>query len=228
MRVALWPTWTRSGIAQVLDSMLRVRPSHDHERARVCFFDGIRCSKQGCGDHRPTGEYHTRRYSTRPAGRGRINPLGNAVTSVFDAGNRLIATVDPLGNRTSFAYDASSRQSVGHGCAREYEQRRYMIPMEECWPASTPTDSPRRRCMMRSANDWRSLMRGEIARASRGTLTGGKQAPSMRSATESRTNTTPRAGRCSGSTGGGLLTSYVYDAASRLTASSTRTARGRR
>ena len=33
---------------------------------------------------------------------GEVNALGNAVTSVFDAGSRLVATLDPLGNRTSF------------------------------------------------------------------------------------------------------------------------------
>lgn len=38
------------------------------------------------------------------------DPLGFVVTSVFDAANRLRATVDQLSNRTTFSYDAASRR----------------------------------------------------------------------------------------------------------------------
>ena len=69
--------------------------------------------------------------------------------------------------------------------------------------------------MTRSVSDWRSSMREEIARASRGTLTGGRQRPSMRSATgDIPVRFASR--QVLRIDGRGLLTSYVYDAASRL------------
>ena len=39
-----------------------------------------------------------------------MNPLGFSSSSVYDAANRLIASVNPLGFRTSFGYDAASGQ----------------------------------------------------------------------------------------------------------------------
>ena len=71
------------------------------------------------------------------------NPLGFASTNVFDAANRLVATVDPLGNTSSLGYDAASRlmsqtdplrehiyDSIRCGLARDRDRRPAREPHE--------------------------------------------------------------------------------------------------
>ena len=41
-----------------------------------------------------------------------MDALANRATSVFDAANRLIATIDPLANRTTFSHSAVGQQTV--------------------------------------------------------------------------------------------------------------------
>ena len=133
-----------------------------------------------------------------------IDPLGNTSTTVFDANSRPVARINPLGNAFTSVFDAADRLIATRGSARQSHELRVStqraarfrsrtpweclddgltMPMAEPWPASTPTDSPRPRSMTRSANGWRSSMRGAIERASRGTPTEGKPAPAMRWAT---------------------------------------------
>ncbi len=146
-----------------------------------------------------------------------INPLGFIATSVFDAANRLIATSGPPRKPNFLRLRRRRPSDCRHGCTREYKydriRRRWQGPgHHQCQRLRTTQvyDAVGQRAR-------RHRRARETERVSRGTPTDGRpgQTDALNNVLTFQFDAASR--QTLRIDGRGLRTSYVYDAADRLT-----------